>query len=212
MSASKKSSWALAAAIVAALTGALAISAADPSTSAAASPASQTASLIARPISHAATTLEPAAHRATTSVSRAAVRTAPVQKVTSAKAPVATSRVATSPAAGSVVIHVITVTSAADAQSQMNRCAGPVEIDYSPWGLPNDIAQHNYCGGAWFASLATGTHVTIVGGAHPGTYVVGQKRYVSHGQDVSVLRGIGDLALQTCVGGDQMAYVGLNRE
>jgi hypothetical protein len=113
---------------------------------------------------------------------------------------------------GPVVIRVITVSSVANAQSEVNRCAGPVEVNYSSYGLPNDIVQHNYCGGSRFASLATGTHVTIIGGAHPGTYVVNaNKRYIYHGQNVGVLAGIGDLALQTCVDGGKMAFVGLTR-
>lgn len=110
-----------------------------------------------------------------------------------------------------ITITVVEVTTAAGGQAAVNRCAGPVEVQYGRWGYPNDIIQHDYCGGAWMAFIRAGTRIRIVGGTEPGLYVAnGNRRLVPKDSRVSFLQGIGDVALQTCEG-SQLALIGLTR-
>lgn len=110
-----------------------------------------------------------------------------------------------------ITINVAEVATAADGQAAVNRCAGPVEVLYGRWGYPDDIIQHDYCGGAWMAFIRPGTRIQIVGGTRPGLYVAnGNRRLVPKNSRVSFLAGIGDLALQTC-DGNQLALIGLTR-
>lgn len=106
-------------------------------------------------------------------------------------------------------IRVVAVTNPDDAQAAADTCRGPIEILWP--GLPAEIAQHDYCGGAWFNSVVAGQRIRVVGGTMPGTYVVnGRRLVVSHGTSASALAGLGSLVLQTCVG-SQMVLVGLDR-
>ena len=110
-----------------------------------------------------------------------------------------------------ITVHVVEVATAAEGQAAVNRCAGPVEVQYGHWGYPNDIIQHDYCGGAWMAFIRPGTKIHIVGGTEPGLYVAnGNRRLVPKNARVSFLAGIGDMALQTCEG-DHLALIGLTR-
>lgn len=94
-------------------------------------------------------------------------------------------------------------------QSAINACTGPVEI---VWGnLPPEVAEHDYCGGSAFSSLSAGERVRVIGGNLSGTYVVnGQRRFATAGSSADLLRGIGDIALQTCVPGG-VILIGLDR-
>lgn len=115
------------------------------------------------------------------------------------------------PRPGPITINVAAVSTAAEAQAAVNRCAGPVEVLYRNWGYADDIVQHNFCGGAWMAFIRPGTRIQIMGGTRPGLYVAnGHRRLVPKGSGVAFLAGIGDLALQTCEG-DRLAIVGLTR-
>lgn len=110
-----------------------------------------------------------------------------------------------------ITISVAGVATGEQGQAAVNRCAGPVEVLWSAYGYANDIIQHNYCGGAWMAYIRPGTHIRIVGGTQPGLYVAnGQRRVAPWGSTIAVMAGIGDLAVQTCVGHD-LVYVGLTR-
>lgn len=110
-----------------------------------------------------------------------------------------------------ILVRVVDVSDAAHGQAAVDRCAGPVEVLYSPYDLPNDIVQHDYCGGAWFATLSRGTRIRIIGGTQPGLYEVnGRRRTVPKGMKVYFLRNLGSLVLQTCRGDDLVA-TGLTR-
>lgn len=134
-------------------------------------------------------------------VSRSEIRRVPV--------PVATS-------APSLVVRVAAVTTPSTMQAAIDRCQGPVAIDWSAdpsrWGThPMEIAEHDYCGGWAFTSVRTGSEVRVLGGGLSGLYVVnGQRRFVPTGASASELDGVGDIALQTCVG-NGMILVGLDR-
>lgn len=108
-----------------------------------------------------------------------------------------------------LVVRVASVTTPATMQAAINRCDGPVEID---WGfLPTEIAEHDYCGGSAFSALSAGQQVQVVGGSMAGRYVVnGERRFAAAGSSAYQLDGIGDLALQTCVSGG-VILVGLDR-
>ena len=109
------------------------------------------------------------------------------------------------------VIRVVEVTSAANGQAAVDRCMGPVEVLYTPFGYPNDIVEHDYCGGAWFLSLTPGTRIRVVGGTQPGLYVVnGRRRVVPWGSTIAAMHGLGALVLQTCQG-HSMVFIGLSR-
>lgn len=110
-----------------------------------------------------------------------------------------------------VVVHVVEVTSASNGQAAVDRCRGPVEVLYASYGYPNAIVEHDYCGGAWFASLATGTRVRVVSGTQPGLYEVnGRRRVVPKGSTIAAMYGLGVLVLQTCRG-DNLVFIGLSR-
>ena len=150
----------------------------------------------------------PAARRVASSISRSTVRStaevSPPAPRTPARTPARTQR----PTTG-VVIRVTAVTNPNDAQAAADACRGPIEILWP--GLPTEIAQHDYCGGAWFDSVTTGERIEVSGGTMPGLFVVnGRRRVVNHGTSASILSGLGDLVLQTCVG-SQMILVGLDR-
>lgn len=114
------------------------------------------------------------------------------------------------------VLRIASITTPATMQAAINACDGPVAIDWSAdprrWGVhPMEIAEHDYCGGAAFTSLATQRQVRVVGGGLSGLYVVdGLRRFVPSGASASELDGLGDIALQTCVS-DGMILVGLDR-
>lgn len=111
--------------------------------------------------------------------------------------------------AGPHYIHISEVTDSGGAQSAIDACQGPVEVTWP--SDPTEIAQHNYCGGAWFTSLTGGDEVIVSGGTVAGTYVVnGARRYAAKGSSSSTLDGLGDLVLQTCVG-NQLVLIGLSR-
>jgi hypothetical protein len=122
----------------------------------------------------------------------------------------AVSAVAAAPEpASQATIYVSAVTNPSTAQAAANACRGPIEILWP--GLPAPIAQHDYCGGAWFNSVTTGERIKVVGGTMPGMYVAnGRRLMVGKGTSSSVLSGLGTLVLQTCVG-NQMVLVGLDR-
>lgn len=115
-----------------------------------------------------------------------------------------------------LVIRIAAVATPSTMQSAINACDGPVEIAWSSdpfqWGaLPNEIAEHDYCGGAVFDSLAAGQRVEVVGGDLGGLYVVnGNRRFATAGASADVLSGVGDVVLQTCVP-NGVVLVGLDR-
>ena len=97
-----------------------------------------------------------------------------------------------------------------DMQRKLDRCIGPVAITIPD--APLLIAEHDYCGGAArIASRRMGdrVHVTSGGGVN-GTYKVVSIRRVPKGSSTSVLRGLGAVVLQTCVG-NAVVLVGINR-
>lgn len=143
----------------------------------------------------------------------AARTSAPVLSRSALRAAVATSTAST-PApklrvASGAAIWISAVTQPNTAQAAADACRGPIEILWP--GLPTEIAEHDYCGGAWFNSVTTGERIRVIGGTIPGEYVVnGRRLLVSHGTAASALSGLGDLVLQTCVG-SRMVLVGLSR-
>jgi len=78
-------------------------------------------------------------------------------------------------------------------QGAINRCAGFVWEDYSPFG--HVVSAHNYCGGAVILRLHVGDTVRLTGhGA--GTYRVASIKVVPKGSRSRVLEG--KLWMQTC--------------
>lgn len=87
-----------------------------------------------------------------------------------------------------------------------------MEARYDAFGYPNDIVEHNYCGGSWFAGLQRGTVVRVIGGTQPGLYVVnGRRFYTPKTGTIAGTKGLGDLMVQTCISHTEMVYVGLTR-
>lgn len=106
-------------------------------------------------------------------------------------------------------IRVRYVATSQDMQQKLDRCDGPVQVNWP--GHTTEIAQHDYCGGAWFNTVAKGQLIRVSGGTMGGLWVVnGNRRTVSKGAPVSSLDGLGGLVLQTCVG-SKMVLVGLSR-
>ena len=97
-----------------------------------------------------------------------------------------------------------------DMQGKIDRCVGPVAITIPD--APLLITEHDYCGGTGrIASLRKGDRVQVAGGGGVnGTYKVVSIRYVPKGSSTSVLRGLGAVVLQTCVG-NSVVLVGINR-
>lgn len=108
-----------------------------------------------------------------------------------------------------LLLRVARVVRPADMQDAINSCVGPVEI---LWGShPLEIAQHDYCGGGWFATLVDGQEVRVTGGELTGLFRVdGSRRWERDGASADSLDGLGDLVLQTCVPGG-VELVGLER-
>lgn len=106
-------------------------------------------------------------------------------------------------------IRVRYVATSEDMQAKLDRCDGPVQVNWP--GHTTEIAQHDYCGGAWFNTVAKGQLIRVSGGTMGGLWVVnGNRRTVNKGGSISALDGLGGLVLQTCVG-DKMVLVGLSR-
>jgi hypothetical protein len=85
-------------------------------------------------------------------------------------------------------------------QARLDLCRGPVAI---PMGsLPLLVAEHDYCGGKTrFATRRAGDIVAVTGAKDAdGTYQVTTTRTVPKGSSTSLLKGMGDIVLQTCVG------------
>lgn len=151
---------------------------------------------------------------------RRARRHAVVETIPAAAPVVSRSEIRPAPAVladpAAFMLRIASVTTPATMQAAIDACQGPVEIDWradpSRWGVhPSEIAEHDYCGGAAFKSLATGREVRVIGGGLSGLYVVnGLRRFVPSGAWASELDGMGDIALQTCVS-NGMVLVGLNR-
>lgn len=92
-------------------------------------------------------------------------------------------------------------------QALVNRCSGPVAITGSV-GLPLLIAEHNYCGGSGhIAARRIGQRVNVSG---YGTYRVVSRKNVVRGTSSDVIRGMGSIVLQTCVG-STINLVGLSK-
>lgn len=115
-----------------------------------------------------------------------------------------------------LVVRIASVVTPATMQSAINACQGPVEILWSTdpfqWGShPDEIAEHDYCGGTDFSSLAAGQQVQVIGGNLTGLYVVnGNRRFAGPGSSADLLDGMGAVVLQTCVP-DGVVLVGLDR-
>ena len=116
----------------------------------------------------------------------------------------------------SLVVRIWTVATPDNMQSAINSCDGPVEINWrsdpSKWGShPDEIAEHDYCGGAEFRSLRRGQRVRVAGGDLSGLYVVnGDRRFAYAGSSADMLNGLGAIVLQTCVPGG-VVLIGLDR-
>ncbi len=143
-------------------------------------------------------------------VSRAADRTAARKP---ARTPVRTQKAAAPKTAApkprpARVIRIAGTATSADMQQKLDACNGPIQVNWA--AHTTEIAQHNYCGGAWFDKVSAGQLITVEGGSIAGTYVVnGNRRYVGKGASASSLDGLGSLVLQTCVG-SRMVLVGLS--
>lgn len=114
------------------------------------------------------------------------------------------------------VVRITRVATPQTMQSAIDACTGPVEILWSNdrfrWGAhPDEIAEHDYCGGSEFSSLAKGQRVRVIGGTLSGRYVVnGYRRFARAGSPAQLLNGLGAIVLQTCVP-DGVVLVGLDR-
>lgn len=161
---------------------------------------------IAPRVGSAPSAVAPVSRPAVATVSRSAERAPLKPRVAAPPAPVAP---VASAAPAPRILRIVAVASPEDAQLEINRCAGAVEVAWS--SDPHEIAEHDFCGGAWFASVAAGTAVEVVGGTRPGLYVAnGNRQMLPKGADSSALDGLGDLVLQTC-DGDSLIVIGLSR-
>lgn len=115
-----------------------------------------------------------------------------------------------------LVIRIWTVATPDNMQTAINSCRGPVEInwrsDASRWRVhPDEITEHDYCGGSVFRSLRRGQRVHVIGGDLSGRYVVnGKRRFASPGSSADALNSVGEIVLQTCVPGG-VVLIGLDR-
>jgi len=142
----------------------------------------------------------------------------PVPTVRAASVPISRSapRPPAPEPAPALTIRIAELATPATMQTAIDACRGPVEIDWNAdplrWGLhPNEIAEHDYCGGARFPALTTGERVKVIGGTVGGLYVVnGHRRYALPGAPAEQLDGIGDIALQTCLP-HGLVLIGLDR-
>lgn len=120
------------------------------------------------------------------------------------------------PPSAALVLHIVAVATPDTMQSAIDACDGPVEINWhsdpARWGVhPDEIAEHDYCGGSQFRFLRRGQRVRVMGGDLSGVYVAnGNRRFAFAGSPAHELDGIGDLALQTCVRGG-VVLIGLDR-
>lgn len=106
-------------------------------------------------------------------------------------------------------IHIVATATPATMQGKLDRCMGAIQINWSSHSP--EIAQHDYCGGAWYAGVRPGEIIKVSGGSLAGTYrVTDNHRYVRKGAPASSIDGLGDVVLQTCVG-NRLSLVGLDR-
>ena len=98
-------------------------------------------------------------------------------------------------------------------QRALNQCRGPVAWNSHGEGAPWLLFEHDYCGGAWALSTRAGDRLTIRNGVLAGSWQAnGRVRVISHGAQVSVTRGLGQLVVQTCIPGtSRMRLVGFDR-
>lgn len=98
-------------------------------------------------------------------------------------------------------------------QAAIDRCAGPAAWNGAGYGVPWLVIEHDFCGGTWVLGLERGELLRIANGPLAGTWRAnGRTLVVALGSPITVVRGLGPLAAQTCIPGtNRTKFVGFDR-